>query len=410
MKKKDFLPIILCSDENAYGTARLFREAYPEVTPLLVCTAQLIPTRHSRLFDCRIIAGFEREEVFPDALLGVLRECSKDYEKLLVIPCSDYYTGLLCRHYDHFEGLIANRFIPEQLLETFDTKDRFYALCEQYGMDYPKTVIAAPDERIEVADRLPFDFPIVVKPENSNALDYLRCHFEGQKKVFFFDTREEYLTMVRSMNGSDYRGKLILQEFIPGGDDAMRVLNSYSDTDGTVRAMCLGQPVLEYYDPKSAGNYAAILSRGDTLLYDKMQRFLQAIGYVGFSNIDMKYDSRTGRYVLFEINPRLGRSSFFCRAAGINMMKLLTEDVVYGRRGKCIYNETTALWSNVPRGILTRYVTSPALREEMKQYKALHTLWCGGDLAPARVYRLARYYAAQYKNFARYYFDKSKEK
>ena len=153
MKKKDFLPIILGSDENAYGTARLFREAYPEVTPLLVCTAQLIPTRHSRLFDCRIIASFEREEVFPDALLGVLRECSKDYEKLLVIPCSDYYTGLLCRHYDHFEGLIANRFIPEQLLETFDTKDRFYALCEQYGMDYPKTVIAAPDERIEVADR-----------------------------------------------------------------------------------------------------------------------------------------------------------------------------------------------------------------------------------------------------------------
>ena len=60
MKKKDFLPIILGSDENAYGTARLFREAYPEVTPLLVCTAQLIPTRHSRLFDCRIIAGFEK--------------------------------------------------------------------------------------------------------------------------------------------------------------------------------------------------------------------------------------------------------------------------------------------------------------------------------------------------------------
>ena len=48
----------------------------------------------------------------------------------------------------------------------------------------------------------------------------------------------------------------------------MRVLNSYSDTDGTVRAMCLGQPVLEYYDPKSVGNYAAILSRGDPLLYD----------------------------------------------------------------------------------------------------------------------------------------------
>lgn len=184
MKKKDFLPIILGSDENAYGTARLFREAYPEVTPLLVCTAQLIPTRHSRLFDCRIIASFEREEVFPDALLGVLRECSKDYEKLLVIPCSDYYTGLLCRHYDHFEGLIANRFIPEQLLETFDTKDRFYALCEQYGMDYPKTVIAAPDERIEVADRLPFDFPIVVKPETPTRSTTCAATLRGRRRSF----------------------------------------------------------------------------------------------------------------------------------------------------------------------------------------------------------------------------------
>ena len=40
MKKKDFLPIILGSDENAYGTARLFQEAY-HVTPLLLCTQQL---------------------------------------------------------------------------------------------------------------------------------------------------------------------------------------------------------------------------------------------------------------------------------------------------------------------------------------------------------------------------------
>ena len=403
--KKDFLPIILGSDENAYGTARLFQEAY-HVTPLLLCTQQLVPTRSSHLFLCRIIPDFEREEVFPDALLGVLKQCAQDYEKLLVIPCSDYYTGLLCRHYDHFEGLIANRFISDELLETFDTKDKFYALCEQYGMDYPKTVVASPEERESVVDRLPFDFPIVVKPENSNALDYLRCHFELQKKVFFFDTREQYLTMVHSMNQSDYRGKLILQEFIPGGDDAMRVLNSYSDLDGHVRAMCLGQPVLEYYDPKSVGNYAAIISRGDQALYDRMQEFLEKLGYVGFSNIDMKYDSRTGRYVLFEINPRLGRSSYFCRVAGLNMMKLLTDDIVYGKREDCVYNHTVALWQNVPTGILRRYVKDQELSDELKQFKGTHTLFCKGDLPLSRLYRLLRYYAAQYHNFRDYYFDK----
>ena len=71
MAKKDFLPIILGSDENAYGTARLFCEAY-DVRPLLLCTIALSPTRSSRLFDIEVIRDFEQERVFPDALLGVL--------------------------------------------------------------------------------------------------------------------------------------------------------------------------------------------------------------------------------------------------------------------------------------------------------------------------------------------------
>ena len=407
MVKKDFLPIILGSDENAYGTARLFCEAY-DVRPLVLCTIPLSPTRNSRLFDLRVIENFERESVFPDALLGVLRENADAYEKQLVIPCSDYYAGLLCRHYDRFEGRIANRFNSEKLLETFDTKDRFYALCEKHGMDYPKTAVAAPDERKSVLSRLPFGFPIVVKPENSNATDYLRCHFEGQKKVFFFDTREEYLAMIANMNRSDYRGKLILQEFIPGGDGAMRVLNSYSDASGRVRMMCLGQPVLEYYDPKSVGNYAAVLSRGDRALYERMQAFLEAIGYVGFANIDMKFDRRTGRYLLFEINPRPGRSSYFVRSAGVNAMKLFADDVVYGRREACIYNEKVALWSNVPRGILDRYVTDPALKAELKRLKMDRTLMNPNDFSLKRLYRIARVDHAQYKLFREYWFDKEK--
>ena len=120
----------------------------------------------------------------------------------------------------------------------------------------------------------------------------------------------------------------------------------------------------------------------------------------------MKYDRRTGRYVLFEINPRLGRSSYFCRAAGLNMMKLLTDDVVYGKREECVYNHTVSLWQNVPDGILRRYVKDPALAEELRTLKGTHTLFCRGDLPPARLYRLLRYYAAQYRNFRNYYFEK----
>ena len=256
MPKKDFLPIILGSDENAYGNARLFNEAYG-VKPLLLCTRTLLPTYASRLFDLKCIDNFDSDEVFLPALLAVLKEKSAEYEKLVVVACSDYYSVLMSKHYDSFEGLVANRFSDFSLLEQLDTKDRFYSLCEKYGLDYPKTYIAEPEDRIWAVEKMGFDFPVVVKPENSNATEYLHCSFEGKKKVYFFDTKEEYLDIVGKMNRCDYRGKLIIQEFIPGGDDSMRVMNCYSDNDGKVRFMCLGQPVLEEYSPHTLGNYAA---------------------------------------------------------------------------------------------------------------------------------------------------------
>ncbi len=411
MADTTFLPVILGSDENAYGTARLFNDEY-DIKPLLVCTRQLIPTLYSRRFTLRRVDDFDLDEVFSRELKKILEEFKDKYDKLIVVPCSDYYAAMLSRHQDEFEGLIANRFISAKLLDLLDTKDKFYALCEKYGMDYPKTVVASPEERIHAIDSLPFGFPIVVKPENSNATDYLHAKFEGKKKVFFFDSREEYIKVMESMNASDYKGKIIIQEFIEGGDEEMRVMNSCSGSDGKVRAMCLGQPILEEYAPKTLGNYAAIISRSDRELYEKVKKFLEDIGYVGFSNIDMKYDRKNKRYVMFEINPRLGRSSYFVRGAGINMMKVLVDDAVYGKTDECLFADVTSLWLNVPKKVITEYVKDESLRAEAKELikkgKYSRTLDCPSEKSPRRLFWIKRYYMGQHNNFKRYFFDKDK--
>ena len=412
MTNPTFLPIILGSDENAYGTARLFNDEYG-IKPLLVCTRQLIPTLYSRRFTLRRVTDFDLDEVFTRELKKILDEFREKYDKLLVVPCSDYYSAMLSRHANEFDGKIANPPIDARLLDTLDTKDKFYALCEKFGMDYPRTVVASPEERLSAVDSLPFDFPIVVKPENSNATDYLHAKFEGKKKVFFFDNREEYIKVMESMNASDYKGKMIIQEFIEGGDDAMRVVNSYSGIDGKVRAMCLGQPILEEYAPKTLGNYAAIISRSDKALYEKVKKFLEDVGYVGFSNIDMKYDRRNDRCVMFEINPRLGRSSYFVRGAGINMMKVLVDDAVYGKDDDCVYADNTSLWLNVPKAVVKEYVKDPALRGEakrlIKEGKYSRTLDCPGEASPRRFVWIKRYYMGQHNNFKKYYFEKDKK-
>jgi len=201
---------------------------------------------------------------------------------------------------------------------------------------------------------------------------------------------------------------MILQEYIEGGDDAMRVINSYSDNEGVVRASCLGQPVLEEYAPYTLGNYAAIITRNESEVYKRVQVFLEKIGYRGFSNIDMKYDAKSGRYLMFEINPRLGRSSYFVRTAGINMMEELIERVVYNNCHAPIFGNKRAMWSNVPIGILKKYVKNEELQKEIRELSknCVFTLRCREDFSLKRYYRISRFYFSHYKNFRRYYFQK----
>lgn len=408
--KKDFMTIILGSDENAYGNARLIFEEY-KIKSVLMCSRRLIPSYYSKIIDIVITENFDKPEIFVDALLAKLKELHTQYEKVLVVPCADYYTELLVSNYEKFEGLIANKFIDKSLLDAFYKKDDFYKLCEKHGLDYPKTYIANADDRINAIDKIEFDFPIVVKPENSNAYEYLHAEFEGKKKVYFFFNKEEYLTLINSMNKSDYKGKLIIQEFIVGGDDAGRVINSYCDENGNVLASVLGQPVIEEYAPKTLGNYAAIITRDDKSLYKKVSAFLKDINYVGFSNIDLKFDAKTGRYLAFELNPRLGRSSFFVYSTGFNMMKVFVDDVVYCNKVEPYFNDKTALWLNIPKKTISQFVSNEDLKSEcmdlISQKRFVKTLVYSKDKNLKRNLYMRRYYNIQHQNFVNYYFEKN---
>ena len=113
-------------------------------------------------------------------------------------------------------------------------------VCEEHGFAFPKTTTCSYETYKGV--KLPFDFPVIIKPSNSVA--YWNCHFQYKKKVFVANNREEFDAILDAIYGSSYKDHLILQEYIPGDDSNMRVMNCYCGRDKKVKLIALGHALL----------------------------------------------------------------------------------------------------------------------------------------------------------------------
>ncbi|MDK7188317.1 carboxylate--amine ligase, partial [Facklamia hominis] len=76
------------------------------------------------------------------------------------------------------------------------------------------------------------------------------------------------------------------------------------------------------------------------------------------ANFDMKYDERDGKYKLFEINLRQGRSSYFVTLNGFNIAKYFVEDLIDHKPfdGNTVFGRGEKLWMEIPRSIFCNYV------------------------------------------------------
>ena len=406
MEQLQFVPVLLGSDINVYGMARSFHEAYG-LHSVAIGKGRLGATSNSSIVTVEVVEPrIEEDEVFCQTLIDFAGRYAKE-TPLLLVSCGDNYTKLLARNQEALKPYYKFACIGEELLMRLSMKESFYALCDQYGFAYPKTTTVTVNnyEGFEV----PFAFPVVIKPSNSVA--YWNCHFPHKKKVFVAETKEEFDAIVTAIYGSSYQDHLIIQEYIPGDDSHMRVMNCYCGKDGKVRLIALGQALLEEHSPEGIGSYAAIIPAEDRQLARQMKAFLEDIGYVGFANFDFKLDSRDGQYKLFEMNPRQGRSSFFVTAEGYNLAKYLVEDVLLDKPQECVIANGETLWSLIPKHIIFEYVKDPELRETARKLirkgKLCKSLFYKKDRNFKRWVYFQKNQASYFKKYARYFGNKS---
>ncbi|MDY5964408.1 MAG: carboxylate--amine ligase, partial [Peptostreptococcus porci] len=137
MKVKKIQPILCGGDLNCYSVARAFHEEYG-ITSIAFGRYFLGATNHSKFIDFRVNEEINNKEKFVQVLLDEAEKHSDD-EVLILMGCTDEYAELIIDNRDALSEKFVVPYIDSELKNRLVEKELFYSVCEEYGLDYPKT-------------------------------------------------------------------------------------------------------------------------------------------------------------------------------------------------------------------------------------------------------------------------------
>lgn len=327
------------------------------------------PIKGSHICEDVYREGLENKET----LLKVLQEVGEQHrdKKLIIFGCGDWYVRMIIENKELLSKYYVIPYIDEELMNRIVLKDKFYEILTELDIPHPDTFVYDCKEKTPLT--YDFEYPIIAKTANSALYHYAK--FPGKKKVFKFNSKEELEQMLDNLSTSSYDYKFLIQDFIPGEDSNMRVLTCYSDQNAKVRFAAFGHVLLEEHTPTALGNPCCIINEVEKVAIEQATRFLEHIGYTGFSNFDLKYDPRDNQFKFFEINIRLGRSNFYITGSGFNTVKLIVDDLIYNKEIPYTIADKENLFTFVPKSVIKKYVKDDAMRNKalnlMKEGK-----WC----------------------------------
>lgn len=361
MTANTFIPIIVGTNINAYNMAISFHEEY-QIKPIIVGREPLPFTSYSNITDIQELnPGLHDPKVFVSFLLEVAGKYRTSNQKLLLIGTDDLYVQLIIEQREALESDFVFNYISEEIMTKVYLKKNFYELCLTHGIDIPTTYFHSCLSNEEFKESIMF--PVIIKP--SDGVQYYRHPFEGLQKIYKVNSYEEINRIIKMVKASGYEEDLIIQDYIPGDDTTMWDAVYYADQKGRPQLITFAQVVLQERAMTAIGNYTALITRYNEEMMTKLTEFLVAIGYVGYGNFDIKYDERDGKFKVFEVNIRQGRSSYYITQCGHNMAKYLVDDLVFELERPLTYLNEDFLFTIVPKIVLKKFVENPEIQKDV---------------------------------------------
>jgi D-aspartate ligase len=244
-----------------------------------------------------------------------------------------------------------------ELLERIQSKRFQLETAQGAGVAIPRMADAPTAE---------LGFPVLVKP--SNPIGFRRAF---GRQAFRCETPAELADAFERARPYDP----IVQEWIPGGDDALYSLGSYVGRDGEPLGLFCGRKLRQ--TPPGVGTCRV----GEALWVDEVVdqglALLSALGFHGLSQVEFKRDPRDGSYKLMEVNPRLWQWHGLAAACGVDLPLIAYHDLLGTRLSPARQRRDdrrrwaiTFVGSLRPAGARLPYVDAVLARDDLRPQAA----------------------------------------
>ena len=363
-----FQPVILGTDIGTYALAVSFHQRW-KVKPTIVTTQILGPIMFSGIIDTRVVVlhGLpdpDSEMPLIDGLIALAPKLQKDYsgKKLLLIANIDSNVRDIMRRAEELRKYYAFAFPSLKIIEDTSDKVKFPRLAAEHGLNVPQTLeidfSGSLEGELAKLEQVGEPFPWIIKPATSAG--YERLKWPGKAKVYTVSNKEEAQKLLANLyqhtHENPHARRFVLQPRVEGNDSFNLSVTTYVDQNSRVTMLGSAQVLLEDHSPTALGNPVAMITEPYPRLYEQVSSFLKGVGWHGFANFDFKVDSRTGIAYCFEVNPRIGRNSYYNTSAGMNPMKFFVEDVVEGKAVSPQHLAKRVYYSILPKRLVLRYV------------------------------------------------------
>ncbi len=397
----DFEVLILGTDANAYYMARCTFEAYNKKA-YLIGPSRLAFTKYSNILNIK----YEKDMWIETHFLKILDDFAREHKdkKIILISTNETYTEFISKNKEKIAACYVFNFPDIKVIKSLTNKEEFYKTYKNSPLIFPKTIYYNISNKNIIAN---IEYPVILKP--ANVVMYNHLEFVGKKKIYKIDNEMDLKNTINLFKESGYSDKLIIQEFIPGGDDALFDSVVYVNKKGKVEFITMAQIGLQEHTNNMVGNAAVLINgfnttKGDVNLQVKnIKKFMESIDYYGFAEIDMKYDIRDNTFKVLEINARQGRCSYYLAGLGKNLVKTIVDDCLYDVQNKFEYLDKEVLLSFVPKGIIKKYINNKKYKEKVLKMwkKVIKPMDCKKDKNLKRFLLLRKrwcHYYIEYKN------------